>query len=125
MIARGDLAVEIGYRRLAEMQEEILWLCEAASIPVIWATQVLDEYVKTGIPTRAEITDAAMAERAECVMLNKGVHVVDAVKVLDEILPLMEAHQTKKTSRMRALHSWPVAATSIAGIQTSRDASFV
>ena len=125
MIARGDLAVEIGYRRLAEMQEEILWLCEAASIPVIWATQVLDEYVKTGIPTRAEITDAAMAERAECVMLNKGVHVVAAVKVLDEILPLMEAHQTKKTSRMRALHSWPVPVRSIAGIQTSSGAAFV
>ena len=106
MIARGDLAVEIGYRRLAEMQEEILWLCEAASIPVIWATQVLDEFVKTGIPTRAEITDAAMAERAECVMLNKGPHVVLAVEVLDELLPLMEAHQWKKTSRMRALHSW-------------------
>jgi pyruvate kinase len=50
MTARGDLAVEIGYRRLAEIQEEILWLCEAASIPVIWATQVLDEFVKTGMP---------------------------------------------------------------------------
>jgi len=108
MIARGDLAVEIGYRRLAEMQEEILWLCEAASVPVIWATQVLDEFVKTGIPTRAEITDAAMAERAECVMLNKGPHIVRAVEVLDQLLPLMEAHQTKKTSRMRALHSWGV-----------------
>jgi pyruvate kinase len=106
MIARGDLAVEIGYRRLAEMQEEILWLCEAASIPVIWATQVLNEFVKTGMPTRAEITDAAMAERAECVMLNKGKHVVRAVKVLDDLLPLMAAHQTKKTSRMRALNSW-------------------
>jgi pyruvate kinase len=106
MIARGDLAVEIGYRRLAEMQEEILWLCEAASVPVIWATQVLDEFVKTGIPTRAEMTDAAMAERADCVMLNKGVHIVRAVEVLADLLPLMEAHQTKKTSRMRALHSW-------------------
>lgn len=106
MIARGDLAVEIGYRRLAEMQEEILWLCEAASVPVIWATQVFDALVKTGIPTRAEVTDAAMAERAECVMLNKGPHVVAAVKVLDELLPLMAAHQTKKTSRMRALHTW-------------------
>ncbi len=106
MIARGDLLVEIGYRRLAEMQEEILWLCEAACVPVIWATQVLDEFVKTGIPTRAEITDAAMAERADCVMLNKGPHVVRAVEVLAELLPLMEAHQTKKTSRMRALHTW-------------------
>ncbi len=40
MIARGDLAVECGYERLAEVQDEILWLCEAAHIPVIWATQV-------------------------------------------------------------------------------------
>ena len=106
MIARGDLAVEIGYRRLAEMQEEILWLCEAASVPVIWATQVLDGLVKCGIPTRAEITDAALSERAECVMLNKGPHVVEAVRTLAELLPRMEAHQTKKTSRMRALHAW-------------------
>ena len=42
MIARGDLAVECGYQRLAEVQEEILWMCEAAHIPVIWATQVLE-----------------------------------------------------------------------------------
>jgi pyruvate kinase len=37
MIARGDLAVEVGYLRVAELQEEILWLCEAAHVPVIWA----------------------------------------------------------------------------------------
>ena len=36
MIARGDLAVEVGYRRLAELQEEIMWICEAAHVPVIW-----------------------------------------------------------------------------------------
>ena len=40
MIARGDLAVECGFERLAEVQEEILWICEAAHVPVIWATQV-------------------------------------------------------------------------------------
>jgi len=106
MIARGDLAVEIGYERLAEMQEELLWICEAASTPVIWATQVLDGFVKKGIGTRAEFTDAAMAERAECVMLNKGPYVVEAVALLDRLLGRMEGHQTKKTSRMRALRSW-------------------
>ena len=42
MIARGDLAVECGFERLAEVQEEILWICEAAHVPVIWATQVLE-----------------------------------------------------------------------------------
>jgi hypothetical protein len=72
MIARGDLAVECGYERMAEVQEEILWACEAAHMPVIWATQVLETLAKTGLPSRAEITDAAMGERAECVMLNKG-----------------------------------------------------
>jgi pyruvate kinase len=72
MIARGDLAVEVGFERLAEVQEEILWACEAAHVPVIWATQVLDTLARTGLASRAEVTDAAMADRAECVMLNKG-----------------------------------------------------
>lgn len=106
MIARGDLAVEIGYQRLAEMQEEILWLCEAANVPVIWATQVFENLVKKGIPSRAEVTDAAMAERAECVMLNKGPHLAEGVRVLDDVLRRMEEHQLKKTSRLRPLRSW-------------------
>ncbi|MEI6621164.1 MAG: pyruvate kinase, partial [Actinomycetes bacterium] len=55
MIARGDLAVEAGYERLAEVQEEILWLCEAAHLPVIWATEVLDGLARTGRATRSEI----------------------------------------------------------------------
>ena len=106
MIARGDLAVEIGFGRLAEIQEEILWLCEAAHAPVIWATHVLDTFVRKGSHSRAEMTDAAMAERAECVMLNKGPHILEAVGVLDDVLGRMEAHQSKKTSRLRALQSW-------------------
>ena len=104
MIARGDLAVECGWERLAEAQEEILWVCEAAHIPVIWATQVLESLAKTGAPSRAEITDAAMGERAECVMLNKGPHLAQAVQVLDDILCRMEAHQSKKSARLRRLH---------------------
>ena len=104
MIARGDLAVEVGYRRLAELQEEIMWICEAAHVPVIWATQVLENLVKKGLPSRAEITDAAMGERAECVMLNKGPYIVEAVTALTNILLRMEQHQHKKTSQLRALH---------------------
>jgi len=106
MIARGDLAVEIGYQRLTEIQEEILWICEAAHIPVVWATQVLESLVKTGIPSRSEMTDAAMSERAECVMLNKGPFIAEAVTILDDVLVRMEAHQSKKTPQLRALHSW-------------------
>lgn len=103
MIARGDLAVEVGYHRLAEVQEEILWLCEAAHLPVIWATQVLETMAKKGRPSRAEVTDAAMGERAECVMLNKGPFVVDAVRFLVDLLQRMQDHQSKKRPLLRSL----------------------
>jgi pyruvate kinase len=111
MIARGDLAVEVGFERLAEVQEEILWACEAAHVPVIWATQVLDTLARTGQPSRAEITDAAMSERAECVMLNKGPHITDAIRTLDSILTRMQHHQHKKRSLLRRLEAWDSAPT--------------
>ena len=103
MIARGDLAVECGFERTGELQEEIMWIAEAAHLPVIWATQVLENFAKTRKPSRAEITDAAMAERAECVMLNKGPYIIDAVKMLDDVLLRMQRHQTKKSSLLEAL----------------------
>ena len=103
MIARGDLAVECGFERLAEVQEEILWICEAAHVPVIWATQVLETLAKDGLPSRAEITDAAMGHRAECVMLNKGPHIIRAIETLDDILRRMHSHQAKKQSMLREL----------------------
>jgi pyruvate kinase len=103
MIARGDLAVECGYERTGELQEEIMWIAEAAHVPVIWATQVLENLAKGGQLSRAEITDAAMAERAECVMLNKGPYMIEAVKVLDDVLRRMQRHQTKKSALLRPL----------------------
>jgi pyruvate kinase len=106
MIARGDLAVELGLQQMSEVQEQLLWLCEAAHVPVVWATQVLDNLLKTGIPSRAEATDAAMAQRAECVMLNKGEHVVDAVRFLDNILHRMDRHVAKKSALLGPLALW-------------------
>jgi len=106
MIARGDLAVALGFERLAEMQEELLWVCEAAHVPVIWATQVLESLIRKGLPSRGEMTDAAMAARAECVMLNKGANVDLAIGALDRLLVRMSEHQSKKTPRLRALRSW-------------------
>lgn len=103
MIARGDLAVESGYVRLAEIQEEILWICEAASIPVVWGTEVLGSLIANGVPTRSEITDAARSAHAEVVMLNKGEHIVDAVAMIDRILSKMEDHSYKKTPKLRQL----------------------
>lgn len=103
MLARGDLAVECGFERLAEIQEELLCFCEAAHVPVIWATDVLGTLAKQGRPTRAEITDAAAAQRAECVMLNKGPRILEALSTLCDILARMKHHQVKKTPMFRAL----------------------
>ncbi len=104
MVARGDLAMEVGPERLTEVQEEILWLAEAAYLPVVWATQVLESLAKKGVISRPELTDAAMGERAECVMLNKGPFIGQAVRTLDDILTRMQGHQRKKFALMRALH---------------------
>ena len=103
MVARGDLGVEVGFERLSEVQEEILWLSEAAHLPVVWATQVLESLAKGGTPSRAEVTDAAMGSRAECVMLNKGPYILKTMKVLCDVLTRMESHQSKKTPLLRKL----------------------
>ncbi len=103
MIARGDLAGEVGFERLAELQEEILWLCEAAHVPAIWPSQVLDTLARTGIASRAEVTDASASVAAECVMLNKGAFVHEAVAVLCSVLRGMEQHRYKKRSLFRKL----------------------
>ncbi len=106
MIARGDLGVEAGFERLAELQEEVLWLCQAAAVPVIWATEVLDTLADTGVPTRAEVTDAAAGDRAECVMLNKGPYIPEAIRTLDDIFSRMGGHLDKKRPLLRRLRSF-------------------
>jgi pyruvate kinase len=96
MIARGDLAVECGFERLAELQDELLRLCEAAHAPVVWATGVLERLARRGHPVRAEITDAAAAQRAECVMLGKGRYIGRALRLLDDQLTRLQHRQDKQ-----------------------------
>jgi len=86
--------MDVGFERLAEMQEELLWFGEACHLPVVWATQVLESVTHSGLPTRAEVTDAAMSMRAECVMLNRGPHVDVANRLLADIIRRMEAHHS-------------------------------
>ncbi len=105
MIARGDLAVELGSVRMAEIQDEILRLCESAHIPLVWATQVMESLAKKGTISRPEISDAAMSQRAECVMLNKGPYIAEAVAILSEVLERMEHHQYKSHTHLRVV-SW-------------------
>lgn len=104
MLARGDLAVEMGFERMSEVQEEICWICEAAHTPLIWATQVLENMNKQGIATRSEITDASHSIVAECILINKGPHTVKVIKTLRDILQRSGGHHLKKRFLLRPLH---------------------
>jgi pyruvate kinase len=64
MIARGDLAVELGFEYLAEAQEEILRHREAAHMPTIVATQILETLAKKRVLIRPELLDVAMSAEA-------------------------------------------------------------
>lgn len=96
MIARGDLAIEVGFENMSVVQHEILALCQAAHLPVIWATQVLENLAKKGMPARSEISDVSLGQKAQCVMLNKGPYIVEAVKMLANVLEREEAHPQKR-----------------------------
>ena len=58
------------------------------------------------MPTRGEMTDAAMAARAECVMLNKGPYLFEGIEHLDLLFGRMSGHISKKTPQLRRLKSW-------------------
>ena len=106
MIARGDLAIEVGFENMAYIQETLLDICEAAHIPVIWATQVLESKMKNNLPSRAEVTDAAMAGRAECVMLNKGSFALGTIDVLIHILDTMHSISKKNRQLLKKETLW-------------------
>lgn len=103
MIARGDLAVETGWDQIGIIQKEILAICNAAHIPVIWATQVLENLAKKGLPSRSEITDAVTSLKAECVMLNKGPYIDETIGLLNKILQDMEEFQSKNAPMLPEL----------------------
>lgn len=108
MIARGDLAIEVGFVNLPYIQEEILNICEAAHVPVIYATQILEGQMKNNLPSRAEVTDAAIAQKADCVMLNKGPYVTDTVVILKNILRQMHTLFQKNRSLFSICKAWEI-----------------
>ncbi|KAA9300853.1 MULTISPECIES: pyruvate kinase [Aerococcus] len=107
MIARGDLAAELGFLRLASVQEDLVAIARAARIPVIWATQVLENMVKTGIPTRAEMADVMLAGRCDLVMLNKGDHIQEGIQLLNQVLDQSRQYMPVTPSPLRPLDLTP------------------
>ena len=105
MLARGDLGVEIGFENLPEAQDEILALAEAAHVPVIWATQVLESMTDHGFPTRGEVTDAADAARADAVMLGIGTFMLDTVRFTEELLSRTKLRRARSRALLGRLPS--------------------
>lgn len=88
------------------MQEGIPLIFEVAHIPVFRATQFLESLIRTGVPSRGEVTDPAMAAHAESVMLNKGPFIFEAINELDLLFGRMGDHIRPKTHQLKPLRSW-------------------
>lgn len=92
MVARGDLAVEVGQAQLPLMQKRIIAMCNDMGKPVITATQMLDSMVENPRPTRAEITDVANAvlDGSDALMLSaesaSGKHPFKCIQTMHEII---------------------------------------
>ncbi len=117
MVARGDLAVEIGQSRLPREQKRIIKLSNQLGKPVITATQMLDSMVENPRPTRAEITDVANAvlDGTDALMLSaesaSGRFPFKAIRTMHEIILEVEKSEENyyKISLDNELLSTPAA----------------
>ncbi len=88
MVARGDLAVEIGDAEVPLIQKQIIHRCRAKDKPVIVATQMMESMVESVVPTRAEVSDVAHAvlQNTDAIMLSAESAVgKDPVRVVDSM----------------------------------------
>lgn len=96
MVARGDLAVEVGQTRLPQIQKQIVQMCNRIGCPVITATQMLDSMTENPRPTRAEITDVANAvlDGSDALMLSaesaSGKYPFKCIQTMHEIISEVE-----------------------------------
>ncbi len=96
MVARGDLAVEVGQSQLPLIQKRIIKICNHLNRPVITATQMLDSMVDNPRPTRAEITDVANAviDGSDALMLSaesaSGKYPFKCIRTMHEIVKEVE-----------------------------------
>src|SRR5437667_287485 len=102
MVARGDLAVEVGDAAVPALQKKMIRLGREHNKLTITATQMMESMISSPVPTRAEVSDVANAvlDGTDAVMLSaetaSGRYPVEVVQAMDRIC--IEAEQTQPLS---------------------------
>ena len=135
MVARGDLAVEIGYENTPLVQKMIIKKANEAGKPVITATQMLDSMIKSPVPTRAEVSDIANAilDGTDAVMLSEestlGEYPIEAVELMSRIALKVETsdHHAEMLWGMHAHHVGVGHSTTLAAMEAAEkvDAKYI
>ena len=108
MIARGDLAIDIGHSEVPKVQLELIKKCATLSKPVIVATQMLESMIENASPTRAEINDVATAifQGADVVMLSAetaiGKNPTQSVKTMSKTILSTEKYKKQHIDEFKS-----------------------